>query len=193
MSKRVSEYSINNLFLNRWSPRAMSGEVLTHNELMSLFEAAKWAPSSYNNQPWRFIYATRDSQHWQKFFDLLVPFNQSWCNNAAALVVVAGHKLFEFNGKPSRTFAFDAGAAWANLALQASLSGLIAHGMEGFDYARAQQELGIPADYEVLAMIALGKPGRKEDLPAELQEREEPSDRKPLADIVFEGSLGGKK
>lgn len=192
MSKRHAEHALDTIFLERWSPRAMSGESFTHEELMSLFEAAKWAPSSYNNQPWRFIYALRATAHWQKFFDLLVPFNQSWANKAAVLVVVAGHKKFEFNGKPSRTFAFDTGAAWANLALQASISGFIAHGMEGFDYNRAQTELNIPADYEVLAMIAIGKPGKKEDLSAELQEKEEPSDRKPLAEIVFEGLLGVK-
>ncbi|QQR49444.1 nitroreductase family protein [bacterium] len=192
MNKRHAEYSIANIFLERWSPRAMSGESFTHEELMSLFEAAKWAPSSYNNQPWRFIYALRQTSQWEKLFDLLVPFNQLWAHKSAALVVVVGHKNFEFNGKPSRTFAFDTGAAWANLALQASMSGFIAHGMEGFDYNRAQAELNIPADYEVLAMIALGKSGKKEDLPAELQKKEEPSDRKPLAEIVFEGSLGVK-
>ncbi len=187
MVKRVAQYPINELFLNRWSPRAMSGESISDEQLMTLFEAARWAPSSFNNQPWRFIYAKRTTQFWEAIFNLLVPFNQSWCKNAAVLVVVASRNTFAWNDKPARTHSFDTGSAWENLALQASLMGLVAHGMEGFDYEKARIELKIPENYTIEAMLAIGKPGKKEDLPKELQEREEKSDRNPVASFIFEG------
>lgn len=183
---RTPTHPIQSYLLNRWSPRAMSGAVIAEDELMSLFEAARWAPSSYNAQPWRFVYALRDTPAWKTFFDLLVEFNQSWAKDAAALVVIVARKNFEHNNEPSVTHAFDAGAAWENLALEASARNLVAHGMEGFDYAAAAAKLNIPDDYEVLAMVAIGKPGAKENLPADLQAREEPSDRKPLSEIVME-------
>ena len=165
----------------------MSGEGITDDELMALFEAARWAPSSYNNQPWRFIYAKRDTAHWENLFGLMVEFNQSWTHQAAVLIVVVSKKTFDFNGESSRTHAFDTGAAWENLALEASARGLVAHGMQGFDYDRAHTELNIPEDHEVHAMIAIGKPGKKEELPTALQEKETPSDRRPLSEIVKEG------
>lgn len=189
MTKRVPTYPVNELFIKRWSPRAMSGEPITDPELMTLFEAGRWAPSSYNNQPWRFIYAKRDTPEWERLFGLLVEFNQTWCKNAAVLVVIVAHKFFSFNGKPSRTHAFDTGSAWMSIALQGAVMNLVVHGMEGFDYQRAAQELAIPDDYVVLAMCAIGRPGKKEDLPEKMQESEEPSERKPLEELVFEGTF----
>src|SRR4029079_10173110 len=112
------------LFLDRWSPRAMSGEEISEAALMVLFEAARWAPSSYNNQPWRILYARRDTEHWPRFFNLMVEFNQSWTSTAAALVVFISKTHFDFNGEPAVTHSFDTGAAWENLALQGSLKGL---------------------------------------------------------------------
>lgn len=159
---------------------------------MSLFEAARWAPSSYNNQPWRFIYAKRGSEYWDRLFGLMVEFNQSWTKNAAVLIAVISKKNFDFNGKPSPTHRFDTGAAWENLALEASARGLVAHGMEGFDYERARKELNVPDDYDVEAMIAVGKPGKKEDLSPDLQEKEVPSDRRPLNEIVMEGVFSNR-
>ena len=184
---RKSEYSVDEIFLKRWSPRAMSGEDISHDELMSLFEAARWAPSSFNNQPWRFLYARRNTNNWELFFNLLVEGNKTWVKNAAALIVIVSKKTFDHNGNPSKTHSFDTGAAWQNLALQGSLKGLIVHGMQGFDYDKAREVLNIPDGYEVEAMVAVGKPGRKEDLPERLQQREVPSDRKNLSDIAFEG------
>ena len=184
---RKADYPIQDYILNRWSPRAMSGEPLSDEEIMTIFEAARWAPSSYNNQPWRFIYAKRDTEHWQTLFDLMGEFNQSWAKNAGVLVVVVSAKNFEYNAKPSVTHAFDTGAAWENLALQTNSMGLVAHGMEGFDYDKAKQVLGVPDDYEVYAMIALGRPGKIEDLPQDLQEKEKPSERKSLDEIIMEG------
>lgn len=167
----------------------MAGVELAESELMSLFEAARWAPSSYNGQPWRFIYAKRNTESWNRLFDLMVDFNKTWAKNAAVLVVIISRKNFEHNEQPSVTHQFDAGAAWENLALQAQIQGLVTHGMQGFDYERARTELGIPAAYDILAMVAIGKPGKKEILPPELQEREAPSDRKPLNEIIMEGSF----
>ncbi len=189
MSARKTEYPIHEIILNRWSPRAMSGQELTDHELMTLFEAARWAPSSYNNQPWRFIYAKRNSPDWKKFFNLMVAFNQDWAQHAAVLVVIASHDTFEFNNQPARTHSFDTGAAWENLALQASVSGLVTHGMEGFDYDKAKTELNIPDGYTVEAMVAIGKPGKKEDLPEDLQKRETLSDRKKIQEFIFEGTF----
>src|ERR671925_749582 len=116
---RRPEYKINSLFINRWSPRSMSREELNDEDIMSLFEAAKWAPSSFNNQPWRFIYAKRNTGHWERLFNLLVDGNKVWAKNSALLVVVISRKNFENNEKPARTHQFDAGSAWENLALEA--------------------------------------------------------------------------
>ena len=187
-AKRTSEYPINPLILSRWSPRSMTGEELGDDDIMSLFEAARWAPSSFNNQPWRFIYAKRNTEHWDRLFNLLVDVNKTWAKNAALLAVVISRKNFEFNEKPARTHQFDTGSAWENLALEASSRGIVAHGMQGFDYEKAKTELGIPADFEVMAMIAIGKRGPKENLPTELQDKEKPNDRKALKDIIMEGT-----
>lgn len=189
MKKRVADYKILDLILNRCSPRALSGESITDEALMTLFEAARWAPSSYNNQPWRFIYAKRDTQQWEALLNLLVVSNKIWAQHAAVLIVVISQNNFSYNNKPSRTHSFDTGAAWENLALQATAMGLIAHGMEGFSYDRARTQLNVPDDFTVEAMIAVGKPGRKEDLPPDLQKNEEPSDRKKVTEIIFEGTF----
>ena len=186
-SERKPSYPINPLILNRWSPRSMTGEKLNDDEIMSLFEAARWAPSSYNNQPWRFIYAKRNSEHWDRFFNLLMEANKIWARNAALLVVVISRKNFEFNEKPAVTHQFDAGSAWENLALEASSRGIVAHGMQGFDYKKAGVDLRVPPNFEVMAMIAIGKKGPKEILPAELQEKEKLTNRKPLKEIIMEG------
>ncbi|MBS0649148.1 MAG: nitroreductase family protein [Verrucomicrobia bacterium] len=186
---RQATYPISSMILNRWSPRSMTGERLEPQELMSLFEAARWAPSSSNNQPWIFIYAERDTSEWKLLFDLLVPFNQSWTVNAAALVVVVSKNTFYHNGKPARTHSFDTGAAWMALALEGTARGYVVHGMEGFDYEKARISLQIPDDYTVEAMVAIGKRAPKEKLSAELQNREKPSSRKPLEQIIMKGKF----
>lgn len=188
---RKPQHSVGPLFINRWSPRAMSGDEMSLEELMSLFEAARWAPSSFNNQPWRFLFARRGTEHWETFTDLLSDSNKVWARQAAALIVVLSKTTFDYNGKPARTHSFDAGAAWENLALQGTAIGFVVHGMQGFSYSRAKEELRVPEGYEVEAMVAVGKPGKKEDLPEELQQREYPSPRKKLKEIVFEGAFKG--
>jgi nitroreductase len=185
--KRKADHPIDNIFLDRWSPRAMSGETISQEELMVLFEAARWAPSSYNNQPWRILYAQRDSEHWQLFFDLLVEFNQTWVKNAAALLLFISKTTFDMNGEPSITHSFDTGAAWENLALQGWLKGLVVNGMQGFDYDRARTALNIPEGFRVEAMAAVGKSGDPSVLPEGQRERESPSDRRKLELTICEG------
>lgn len=187
MNQRKPEYPITPLIINRWSPRAMSGESISEEDLMSLFEAARWAPSSFNNQPWRFIYGKRNTPYFQKLFDLLTDSNQRWCKKAAVLVVILSSKYFEHNGKPSITHSLDTGAAWENIALEGSARDLVVHGIQGFDYERAKNELNVPDEFEVKAMFAIGKKTSKESLPPELQEKESPSTRKPLSEIISEG------
>ncbi len=185
--KRRADHPIDKLFLDRWSPRAMSGEPIDLDDLMVLFEAARWAPSSFNNQPWRILFARRDTVHWPVFLDLLTKSNQRWAGNAAALLLFISKTTFDHNGKPTRTHSFDTGTAWENLALQANMRGYIAHGMQGFDYNRAKTTLQIPDEYQVEAMIAVGRPGSRESLPEDLREVETPNNRRPLAQTVCEG------
>ena len=158
-------------------------------ELMSLFEAARWAPSSSNNQPWRFLYARRDSEHWQTYFDLLTDGNKVWCKNAAVLVAIVSRKTFEHNGAPSRTYQFEAGLAAENLALEARSRGIVVHFMAGFYADKAREKLNVPDELDVLVMAAIGRPAPKHILPEALQAKEVPSNRKPLKEIVIEGTF----
>jgi nitroreductase len=187
--KRTVQNGVSELFVHRWSPRAMSGESVTDQELYTLFEAARWAPSSYNSQPWRFIYAKRNTPAWNVMFDLLVDFNKQWAQNAGALVLIVSKDTFDHNGEPSRTHSFDTGAAWQNFALQGSINGLVVHGMGGFDYERAKSVLRIPSGYTIQAMAAIGKPGSLNALPSSLRDMEKPSDRNELVSFVFEGAF----
>ncbi len=156
-------------------------------ELFPLFEAARWAPSSMNNQLWRLVYAQRGTPFWQGFLDLLSDKNKVWCVNAAALVIIISRKNAYYQNKPQRTHSLEAGAAFENMALEGSSRGIVVHGMGGFDYDQARQLLHLDDVWNVECMVAIGKPGKKEDLPSALQEREILSDRKPLSEIVFEG------
>jgi nitroreductase len=188
-NERITEYPVADVFPNRWSPRAMSGEVIGDSELMSLFEAARWAPSCFNAQPWRFLYAKRDTADWPLFLSFMKEMNQAWAHRAAALIVIVSRTTFEANGKPNLVASFDSGAAWGSLALQGALDGLVVHGMAGIDYERAKAELGVPDDHKVEAMAAIGKRGNAADLPEPLQEREKPSNRKPLSEIAIAGTF----
>lgn len=183
---RRADFAADSMFLDRWSSRAMSGEALSEEELMALFEAARWAPSSYNNQPWRILYARRDGEHWPMFLDLLIEGNKRWARKAAVLLIFISKKTFD-NGKPSLTHSYDTGAAWASLALQASLKGYVVRGMQGFDYERARRVLRIPEDFQVEAAAAVGKPGDAADLSEDLRQRDVPSGRRPLGQTVCEG------
>jgi nitroreductase len=188
---RKADHPAHALFVDRWSPRAMSGEPLSQAELDVLFEAARWAPSAGNTHPWRILYAHRGTAHWPLFFDLLVERNQVWCRNAAVLLLFISRTVNEKTGRPLVTHSYDTGAAWENLALQGTLSGLVVHGMAGFDYARARTALGIPDDFHVEAMAAVGRPAPVSVLPEDFQARETPSPRKPIAELTIEGPYRG--
>ena len=188
---RIADHPIEKVFLDRWSPRAFTGEPIPQSVLYTMFEAARWAPSSYNSQPWRFLYATNGNAHWDKFLNLLIPFNQSWAKTASALVFAVSETTMVQQGKdarvPSHSHSFDAGAAWGYLALQATYLGWHTHGMVGVDFDRVRTELKVPDDVRVEAAIAIGKLGPKTLLPEALQAREFPSPRKPVAEIALEG------
>lgn len=184
---RTADHPIETLFLKRWSPRAMTGEAIKREELSRLFEAARWAPSTYNEQEWRFLYAHRDTPHWQTFLKLLIEANQVWCANAGVLVVVLSKKTFTLNGKPNPVHTFDAGAAFENLALQGASMDLVVHGMAGFSKDAVRRDLKVPDDFEVEAMVAIGRPGDPDKLPEELRKREQPTDRKRIGEFTREG------
>ncbi len=188
---RVADHPIDERFLQRWSPRSFSGESVSEADLMTLFEAARWAPSSYNSQPWRFIYALRDTPDWEPFLGLLNELNRSWCGNAGALVFMLSKSTLQAPGQereiPSYSHSFDAGAAWGYLALQASMSGLATHAMVGFDMDTAFAKLQVPQGYRIETMIAVGRRGDRAALPDALRAREEPNGRKPIASAVMTG------
>jgi len=192
-NSRTADHPIDKIFLERWSPRAFTGEPMPQSELMTLLEAARWAPSSYNSQPWRFLYARRDTPQWDTFVALLNPFNQSWAKEASVLVVVVSNSKMlppdTDKWVPSYTHSFDAGAAWAMLALQASISGWAAHGMVGFDMAKAATELHVPEGWRVEAAVAIGRKGDKSKLPEQLAARESPNGREKLSVIALEGGF----
>jgi len=188
---RTADHPIEPIFLDRWSPRAMSGAPVAPADLMRLFEAARWAPSTYNEQEWLFLYARRETPQWPSFFGLLMEANQAWCDRAGVLMVVLSRKVFGRNGNPNPVHTFDAGAAFENLALQGASMGLVVHGMAGFDRGKTRATLRVPDDYEVEAMVAVGHPGDPNDLPEALRGREAPSGRKPVAEIAREGPFAG--
>lgn len=188
-STRHGEYGVSDVFLERWSPRAMSGEKISREELLKLFEAARWAPSSSNEQPWRAVYALRDTPQWTKLFNLMVDGNRVWAERAAALVVFVARETFVKNGKPNRTHQFDTGSAWMSFALEGSLQGLVVHGMAGFDYDAAKKELHIPEGFVVVAMAAVGRHAPNDVLPEALRDREVPSQRKSLNEFISEGEF----
>ncbi|MBT9549795.1 MAG: nitroreductase family protein [Hydrogenophaga sp.] len=193
-NNRVSTYAIDPIYLNRWSPRALDPKaVISEQDLMTIFEAAHWAPSSFNSQPWRFIYARRDTPEWSRLFDLLVPMNQAWAVRASALVVLVSATTAQMPGAPgpmpSYSHSLDAGAAWAYLALQATQLGWHAHAMAGFDVERAPGVLNVPDNFRVETVIAIGRIGDKSLLPPPLQEREQPNTRRPVEEVVMEGAF----
>jgi nitroreductase len=187
---REAHHKVEPFFLERWSPRAFDSSPLDDAELHSLFEAARWAPSAFNGQPWVFLYARRDTPEWERFLDLLIPFNQDWVKNASLLIYLLSDSLMQRGAdepRPSHSHSFDAGAAWAYLALQATHLGLQAHAMVGVDFPRAREALAVPERYRLEAAIAVGRPADKSILPDALQAREQPSDRKPIGEFAFEG------
>lgn len=191
-NERKPEQAINEIFIKRWSPRAISNKNFTENDLMLLFEAVRWAPSSSNIQPWRFLYSMKGDGNWNTFFSLLGEFNQMWTKDAGALIVILSKKTDD-EGKPNALHSFDTGSAWMSLALQARMKNLIAHGMTGFDYEKARKLLNVPNDYNVEAMIAIGTQGEVENLHERMQRSEKPNERKHVKEFVSKGKFPTEK
>lgn len=183
---------IHDLLARRWSPRAFDERLVEDDTLRTLFEAARWAPSSSNEQPWRFIVATKDREtEWNRLFNCLVEGNQKWAFRAPVLALSVAHMNFEDDEKPNRHAFHDTGLAAENLVLQATASGLVAHQMAGFDVEKARVDLCIPAGYEPVAMIAIGYPGNPDSLSERLRERElRPRSRRPIGEWTFLGQWG---
>ena len=193
INSRAADHPIDPMFLERWSPRAFTSEAISETDLLTMLEAARWAASSYNSQPWRFVYARRDTPSWDRFFNLLIPHNQTWVKNASALVILASNAWMRLprtdEDVPSPTHSFDAGTASGYFALQAHKMGWFTHGMVGFDKERAFADLNVPEGYTLEAAYAVGRICDPSQLPEALQTREHPSTRLPLAQLAFEGSF----
>ena len=193
MSSRQPDHPIDPLFLDRWSPRAFDGLDMPDEDLFTIFEAARWAPSAFNSQPWRFLYANTGDPNWQRFLSLLIPWNQKWAHSASVLIYILSDTLpfVDKAGEPasSHTHSFDSGAAWACLALQATRMGYHAHGMSGVDFERARTELAVPERYRLEAAAVIGRIGDPAMLDEKLRARETPSGRKPLAEFVHAGNF----
>ena len=183
---RNPDHAIHDQFIDRWSPRSFDPSPLPADTIMSLFEAARWAPSCFNAQPWRFFYASSDSSR-EKFLDTLVPKNRLWAEKAPLLVYIVAEKNFSHNGKPNRFAAFDAGAAWISLAFQARHLGLYSHAMAGYNQEKAFELLKLnPDNHEILAAVAVGKQAGPLELHPDFQKMEKPNTRDPIADKVTE-------
>ena len=189
---RTADHPIDPVFLDRWSPRAYTGEDMPHETLLSLFEAARWAPSAANGQPWRFVYGHRGTKAFDTIYDTLDDGNRRWADKASVLVVIVSathRKTADGEMRSVFTHAFDTGTAWGYLALQAVHCGYYAHGMGGIDRAKAMEVLGIPEGFRVEAAAAIGRIAPKETLPEDLMKRETPSTRKPVWDFISEGEF----
>jgi nitroreductase len=189
---RIADHPVEPLFVERWSPRSFTGEAVPDAVLASAFEAARWAPSAFNAQPWRFVVARRTDPLWADFVGILMPRNQLWASRASALVVVASARQVERSGAlaPNYSHSFDTGAAWANFTHQLHLLGWHAHGIGGFDRDAARALLAVPDDFALEAMVAVGRQGPLEELHEDFHAQERPSSRRPLSELVFQTRFG---
>ena len=177
---------VEDLFLRRWSPRAFADNDVSNDDLKKIFEAARWAASSYNEQPWRFFLGKRGDATYQKIFDVLVEFIQGWAKSAPVLILSVASKKFAANGNPNQYAIHDTGAATAYLSLQAAALGLHTHSMAGFDHSRARKSFDVSAEYDIGAVTALGYLGDPTTLHDQLRAQElSPRQRKPLSEIVL--------
>ena len=192
MSTRQPDHPVEPLFTERWSPRAFDRSVMPDADLLTVLEAARWAPSAFNAQPWRLLYAKRESADWERFVGLLMPFNQVWARNASVLAYILSDTLFEGrDGEPvpSRTHSFDAGAAWATLALQATALGYHTHGMAGVEWDQVREVLGVPERFRVEAGLVIGRIASPDTLDEKLRAREAPSGRRTIGEFAFAGDF----
>ncbi len=187
---RQPDHPVAPQFPARWSPRSFTDRVLTEAEVMSLLEAARWAPSASNHQPWRLVWARRGEDGFTAIHAALVPGNQVWAGQAGGLIVVASKDTVtnrEGAEVANRTAGFDTGAAWMSLALQAPTMGLVAHAMGGFDKDRLAAAVHLPEGHTLHCVVAVGEQGLAESLPEDLHAREKPSQRKSLAEVALHG------
>jgi nitroreductase len=190
---RKADHPASQMFVDRWSPRAYTGEDIPDADLHRIFEAARWAPSAYNSQPWRFVYAKRGTPEFDKFVDILFEGNRGWAKHASVLMFLLSRTVLRPPGGdkdvPARAHSLDAGAAWAYLALEASILGWPAHAMVGLDFDKARTVLNVPQEFHIETAIALGKRGDKARLPEALAAREAPNPRNPVSSFAFAGGF----
>jgi nitroreductase len=186
------DFPVHELVRNRWSPRAFADKAIPHDILQSLFEAARWAPSSSNEQPWAYLVAARDDkENFEKILSVLVEFNARWAKKASVLAIAVSQLAFAKNNTPNRNAQYDTGAATAWLSVEATARGLFVHQMAGFDLEKARQIFAIPAGWDAIAALAIGYPGDPDSLPQGLKDRElAPRTRKPLSEFVMSGRWG---
>jgi len=195
MHKRApTDFPVHDFIAERWSPRAFSDKPVAPDVLQSLFEAARWAPSSSNEQPWAYIVATKDDpENFAKLVSVLVPFNVTWARHAPVLALAVAELSFAKNGTPNRNSQYDVGAASAWLTVEATTRGLFVHQMAGYDHDKAREVFGIPAGWEPIAAMAIGYPDDPDSLPQPLRDREvAPRTRKPISAFVMSVSWGKK-
>ena len=187
-----TDHPIHELIAKRWSPCAFDPRPIPREDLCSLFEAARWAASSFNEQPWRFVVATNeDPEAYAKMSQCIMDVNLSWAKDAGALVLATVARRLSSNGKPNSAAHHDLGLAVANLTLEATARGLMVHEMVGIHPEKARETYGVPEDADVVEIIAVGYPGDSEALPEKLKARDQsPRQRKPLSEFVFSGAWG---
>ncbi len=194
-NSRHPDHPVAPQFTQRWSRRAFAPDAMTETDVLILLEAARWSPSSSNNQPWRFIWSLSGEAGFDRIMASLAPSNFVWASKAAAVIVVASATMVLRDGveKANGAHAFDAGAAWAHLALQAHLNGFFAHAMGGFDTPTLATAINLPPAHVTHAVVAVGRPGSVERLPEALRARELPNGRLPLAETTRRGSFQDEK
>jgi nitroreductase len=187
-----TEVPLHSIVRDRWSPRAYSGKSVAPEVLRSLFEAARWAPSSSNLQPWTYIVATKsDPENFAKMLSTLVEFNAGWAKEAPVLALSVAQVKMPKDGSPNRWAMHDVGSASAQLTFEANSNGLLVHQMAGFEPQRARQVFDIPLDWEPVAVMTIGYPGDPQSLPERLRDRElAPRTRKPVSEFVMTGAWG---
>lgn len=192
----ITQQPIHELIANRWSGRAYdASKPVTTDQVISLLEAARWAPSCFGDEPWRYVVCNKadNMSAWQAAFDCLVPGNQGWAVNAPVLLLICADTIFRHNEKPNRWAAYDTGAAAENLCLQATALGLMAHQMGGFDVDKARQAFKVPERYQIMSMVSIGYQAPVESIPSEAKERELAArQRKPLGELFFNGVWDNK-
>lgn len=190
----LNDHPLHELLRARWSPVAFSERLVPRETLLSVLEAARWAPSAYNAQPWHIILATRDdAAEFERLAQCMVEPNQRWARHAPVLMLLVAERNYAHNNQPNAHYWYDTGQAAAHLTVEATAAGLVVHQMAGFVPAQARTTYAIPDTHEPAAMLALGYPGDPVELPEDLQKRDAaPRQRKPLASFVFGGTWGQK-